>query len=517
MKKLITLTAMALACLAGSASAQSARSIVLISDLHVGAGRDASGAWKRSEDFRWHADFEKFLVAMSAKGAAKVDLVLAGDIFEMWQSPSMKCSTDINKPGCMSTECDEDDPDRGCSESGARDRIDLILAQHSDFVHALRRFLAQGSNRVTLIPGNHDAALLFPEVAKRVAASVNHNSFMVAPAGYWLSADLKVFAEHGHQFDEVNKFKAWPRPFVEVAGIRYLQRPWGENMVQKFYNQYEEIFPIIDNLDNEQSGVDFAIRQAGLTPTAGALGKFVRFFLFQQSLKQAGSALGDSGKVEYNFAAIRREKPEFFIDVLQTDANLYSQVLKATKAGETVVDTATMSDEELSALCQLKAHLVKTGKRAEKCPGKNLGAAAKAVLLDEKALRNKYLQVALRSAVGAGQPLPSLYVFGHTHRAAEPEEIKLTSSNGPRTVTLINTGAFQRVAAPVQIQRILDEIARKTGTKALPLSLVPEQLPACYNFVWVAAYGKEPAAELRHWRMLEGGEFTDGKGACLAQ
>ena len=34
-----------------------ARSIVVISDLHMGIGRDASGEWHPTEDFRWAAEF----------------------------------------------------------------------------------------------------------------------------------------------------------------------------------------------------------------------------------------------------------------------------------------------------------------------------------------------------------------------------------------------------------------------------------------------------------------------------
>jgi len=40
-------------------------------------------------------------------------------------------------------------------------------------------------------------------------------------------------------FDDVSRFPNWPKPFVEQNGQRYIVKPWGENMVQRFYNQYE--------------------------------------------------------------------------------------------------------------------------------------------------------------------------------------------------------------------------------------------------------------------------------------
>ena len=51
------------------ASQSGARSIVVISDLHMGIGRDASGEWNPTEDFRWAAEFAQFLEADRSKRA----------------------------------------------------------------------------------------------------------------------------------------------------------------------------------------------------------------------------------------------------------------------------------------------------------------------------------------------------------------------------------------------------------------------------------------------------------------
>jgi hypothetical protein len=63
------------------------RQIVVISDLHMGLGKDAVGAWDRHEDFRWAADFDAFLTAVDREGKSAVDLVLNGDSFDLLYAP----------------------------------------------------------------------------------------------------------------------------------------------------------------------------------------------------------------------------------------------------------------------------------------------------------------------------------------------------------------------------------------------------------------------------------------------
>ena len=62
-----------LALIAVIAAAQApppGRAIVVIGDLHMGPGRDASGNWHAVEDFRWRDEFLRFLDAINTQGAA---------------------------------------------------------------------------------------------------------------------------------------------------------------------------------------------------------------------------------------------------------------------------------------------------------------------------------------------------------------------------------------------------------------------------------------------------------------
>src|SRR5690242_3268833 len=59
---------------------QEPRCVVLISDLHFGVGKDSTGNWDPTEDFRWGEELNSFLDTISLWGGNKVDLVIAGDL-----------------------------------------------------------------------------------------------------------------------------------------------------------------------------------------------------------------------------------------------------------------------------------------------------------------------------------------------------------------------------------------------------------------------------------------------------
>ncbi|HZX25872.1 MAG TPA: metallophosphoesterase [Telluria sp.] len=498
MKRLL---AVLLFLLSAAADAGSARHMVFVSDLHVGAGRTADGSWNRIEDFRWQDDFDRFLDQVSARTQDRTDLVLAGDVFELWQSPTMRCSTDLAAPGCVILDCNDADTEIGCSEADAAARLEAVLARHPEFVSALRRFAARGDNRVVIVPGNHDGALTFPGVRRALLARLDSPRITVAAAGYWLSPDGVVYADHGHQFDDVNQFPRWPEPFVERGGQRFLAKPWGENMVQRFYNQYEAIFPVVDNLADEKAGVRYAVRQAGFPNSAAAVGRFLRFFIYEESLRQAVTALGKDGKVQWDYAALRGRPATFFLDVLPADLRPVGATL----------ETAALSDVELDALCAAKENL--TG--AQRCPRRSdtLGAAAKGFVLSDDQRVAAYLRRTLPKVAPPNGQLAAVYVFGHTHSARRPRLLDLGEvGHGTAQVTTVNTGAFQRVATAAQIEAV---VSRPGGPVRRPLDLTPEDLPACYTAVWIAPYAERAAVPRLYRWSSSGADFALAEGSCL--
>lgn len=502
MSYLIRLVLVALALYAGAAEAASGRHLVFVSDLHVGAGRLPDRRWNPIEDFRWQDDFDQFLQMVSKRSRKKADLILTGDVFELWQSPTMTCSTNIDHPGCKIDDCNDADTEIGCSEKQALARLDTVLSRHPQFIASLKRFASDGGNRVVLIPGNHDSALLFPALQAELRRRFAPARVSIAAGGYWLSPDGAVYSDHGHQFDDVNRFANWPKPFVQQDGQRYIVKPWGENMVQRFYNQYEAVFPIVDNLADEKAGVRYAVHQAGFPDSQAAVRRFLRFFLYEESLRQAISALGKPGPADWDLTAVCNKPAAFFLDVLPPE--------ERPAADQAELVPRDLDAHELETICAAKDHI----ETAVKCPRRapELGGAIKGVLFSEEQRQRAYLLGVLPKLAAEGG-LARVYVYGHTHRAVPPRSLVLGEvGHGMAEVTVVNTGTFQRVASAAQIERILRQ-PRNAGKR--PLDLVPEDLPACYTYVWIEPYsGRNPSPRLFRW-LDNGHGYRSLEGSCL--
>lgn len=505
-----------------SAYGASDRHTFLISDLHLGAGKEApklggSTDWRRIEDFRWHEEFELFLQWASALGANKSDMVILGDSFELWQSPFMKCSSDPTNAGCDVPDCNEIDADAGCNETEALARFNHILSSHPRFVSALRNFAEAGSNHVHLVPGNHDAALLFKELQTSFNQAFKSQRITLSIEGYWLSGDGEVLGDHGHQFDGLNRYERWPTPFLDkkAEGPR-LQKPWGENMVQQFYNQYEEVFPIIDNISEESDGIKFAVDQGGMFASAKAVGKFFRFFLFQQSIKQVVNFVGNDDPNAWDNESVRSESVDFFIEGLKVDAALRNVVEVAKSSKTLLFDPRALTDEEIEAVCRAR-RFAPPELKITPCPtrkGGNLGASLGAVIHGKEALFVDHLEAVLPKVKKAGRQYPSVYVFGHTHLAAQPTTLTVPNlPGGMLSLTYANTGAFQRVATPEQVKVILAK-KRELNKSFSPFDLLPEDLPECYSFIHIKPYKDRPVPVLMSWRRGDSGKWMEAEGSC---
>jgi UDP-2,3-diacylglucosamine pyrophosphatase LpxH len=480
------------------------RQIIVISDLHMGEGRTAeNGAWRRMEDFRWPNQFEQFLAHIDRMGNGKTDLVVDGDLFDLWQSVGTDCTADRGK-------------DYGCTETESLERLQSVLRAHERELKALGRFATTAENRVIIIPGNHDAALLFPRVrdaALRLIGGGQRVAF--ASTGYWLSEDKLVYVEHGHQIGhEANKWEKWPTPFLERGGERYLQRPWGEQFVQDYYNRLENQFQVIDNISSEAQGVLYAIAAEGPGGTIADLAGFVKFSLFDVSWSQFKGGLGERKEgpsSEWDIATIRGQGPQFLADSLPVDHPLSPHVRNPKSAQEKeqlkqLFDQ--LSDSDIETICDERASLMaqQEGKQETtitNCPALNkggLGAAVQAIVSlgsRDKVIGNHMEKVVCPSVPGCMEKPFAVFIFGHTHSVRSPRPLSL--SNGYWQPKVVNSGAWQRVATPKQVK----EISRQKGLSwgsVLP-ELVPEDLPPNYSFVVIRPYpqGGHPEPLLQCW------------------
>lgn len=479
------------------------RAVYVVSDLHLNVGR-APPAWHALEDFRWPNAFRGLLKRISETHPQGADVVVAGDFLELWQHPTVTCTLPAT-------------PDCGCTIDDMKRIISDVVRGHAETFEHIAEFLDSPGNRFIVTPGNHDAALMIPEMWKVVTDAVprGRERFVIAPSGTWMSDDFQVAVEHGHQqtFD-VNYFPDWNRRIVTKScdGTERIFRPWGENFVQSLYNQVEEQFPIIDNLVPDSAGVALYSKyreQQGRK--AEDIARFVIFNILQTSPFQKGSLLSLTGEkksltdpeVAQCRACLKSElvfRAEPGVrDIVQADEER-AQREKAKSGLRAALDqqVAGLDMNTARMLCERVAMrengTLKLSGDAPECRGGELSMMI-TKFFDPNGtalLRERVTKLAEEA------PNLSVYVFGHTHEARERMAVRLPDGTD---VAAFNTGAFQRLIDETRLfqlktekETVLDMLARVNH----------DDLKSCYAVLTITYPNKFARAELRQWFMAEG-------------
>jgi hypothetical protein len=471
----------------GAAQATAQRAIVVISDLHMGGGRDESGRWRRDEDFRWAGELSEFLRTIDAQHRSTVDLVLNGDTF--------------NLPA---------------DETEAVASLDRALTAHSAEMEALAGFAKQGTNRIVLIPGDRDVALRFRGVADRVVRALRPTPGRVfaMSSDYWLSQDGKVHAEHGH-------------------GIRF--RRQDSPALQELYDRLETVYPGVDNVALLGSGAKYAFAADNTLASGDAGAILVRDALLNVSWQQFRMEL-DDGEVQpprWDLAQVRKQGASLLVSSLADDDPLKGLAAELEAEGKLVAVALDLTDQEITALCDYRAAVRRARRRFEplvtqfaprgpavtECPRTpdTRGAIFDYFWRSRDELYGTYLERARgRSKLTRSA---TVFVIGHTHLADRAQStanmisgglLKIpmegfSPARGALTPVVINGGAWNRTITPVQLERLKSE--RGVSWHELLTSLQPEELPPCYSFVHVPAYDQNPSPAVRYWRQAADGAW----------
>jgi UDP-2,3-diacylglucosamine pyrophosphatase LpxH len=473
---------------------------VVISDLHFGLGREASG-WSPLEDFRWRSDFKPFLSALNAGGAG-VTLVLAGDTFELWESEKADCTYRSD--------------DWSCTEAEAVARLDRVLGNHRDEMGDLRAFASQPGHRLVIVPGNHDAALLFDQVRRRVEREIG-GATEVRRDGMWQSTDGAVHVEHGHQIGEdLNRFVDWPRPFVG-GEPPHIRRTWGEQFVNRFFTPFERKYPLVDNILENGIGAHYVMRAEGAVGTTAGAGRFFVFLLSKLSFAQYVRFTGGSGadRPAWDVKDARSQGDRFLVESMPPDSPLREATAQALSRGTLGVSIGDLSDEDISTICDYRAALQPRKGELVLAAAPPLCRPIRAGAIGAQLLqRSRDAAIAARIAelersAGPQTPPVRAFVFGHTHQADQPRPVTVPETIRLKAVpTVVNTGAWHRVLTPQQVDRLKCDGLR---SEAEVLRLEPEVLPACYSAVLIKPYARDPVPELLYWSRGPAGDWRLAK------
>lgn len=486
------------------------RPIAFISDLHMSFGRGLDGEWDRYEDFRWPVALGGLLEHLRGWGEGRAELVIVGDLLELWQPRDR-------------TICQGQGPELGCRPDELVGLTRDVIKGHPEVFEMLGTWSREGEHRLTLVPGNHDAALLLPSVQELVLEALGgqNGRVRVATSGIWTSPDCQLHAEHGQQIPlDPNLYTNWPQ--IEDAATGFVVRPWGEWFVQQMFNKVERAYSLIDNLSPEITGAWYRIGDRGYWTVASDVAEFIRVGFIQTSWAQRGQWVGAprGGSPDWNvekardlghllFARALPEDDEVRKLLLEEPADEHVEALR-DELDRIAKDAVTAPNELVRELCTRIATL----NTPENNTAINSCRPARAGLLVSKVPGVREAAFARHlSRRRDGNSRLTHFVYGHTHQLEAPHAVRIDERH-PAEVTVLNTGAFQRVVDSATYGRVLEQKSRELRRTITPgeglRELQPEDLPPCYTVALAVPQGLGWKVSLHRWHMAE-----DSSGAGL--
>lgn len=252
--------------------------IVVVSDLHLGSGRD--DAWASSnhlELFHHDAAFARFVEHLSLQSESsrrRLRLVILGDLLDFPRVP---------ETGGTPAKTDAD----------LVDRTRRVVAGHSLIFDALRAFAERG-HLIDILPGNHDVGMIRPVVQDEIRSAVDTTETGRLRFHSWIfHIPGLLYAEHGHQYHDINSFQRWLD--ASRSPLTKIHWPIGAKFDEYFIDLLMHLMSKSDTWPKSFPGVIAAlIRNPGsLVQTVPLHLRFmsdlIPALLFSKSYRRAGS------------------------------------------------------------------------------------------------------------------------------------------------------------------------------------------------------------------------------------
>ena len=206
---------------------KSNRVVLVISDLHLGAGAEHEGRKNPLEDFHSDSELVDFFEYYSTGEyqTKEIELIINGDFLDFLAVPFVPFFDD-----------------EFWSETAALHKLDLILKAHPEVMEALENFLKAKNKKLTYIIGNHDAELLFESMKKRFKESFSEDVRELIT----ISNDITTYEpvkgvsiQHGHEYESLHHFDEQSCLVTSKTGEKYFIPPWGSYYVTHVVNKYK--------------------------------------------------------------------------------------------------------------------------------------------------------------------------------------------------------------------------------------------------------------------------------------
>jgi UDP-2,3-diacylglucosamine pyrophosphatase LpxH len=389
------------------------RRAILISDLHLGIGPPHP-----VEEFYSDAAFAALLndSLLNPAHGDELDLVLLGDTFDLWRT----ALADADYTAAQSSDIPLD-----YTVADEVRRLERIRQAHPPFFLGLRQFANRPRCRLTLAPGNHDHSLVESDIQAAVREMV---SPAVGFATNFDRPDLALYAEHGNQWDENNKYEEFGHFGVDGEAAGYF-------FVRLFLNRLQTLEPNLADLPRQWTRLWHYLLTV-LRTRPSVLARALRFYVQYRRDRRVTARLRVAG-VAFAPDASSPEVATDGPDLLAAASTRGDHVFSEDPEMEHALREAYHSSEEVKAVVDAARPAASPPIPP---PEAGLSAAAYSFSLLGPELREEDEAGKLfsTSPTGRDRPLePGTYrfvVFGHTH---EKGKVAL-----PNQARYFNTGTW---------------------------------------------------------------------------
>lgn len=203
--------------------------ILVISDIHLGAGAYVNGKKNFLEDFHYDKELVEFMEYFSTGEYVQkeVELIINGDLFDLLAVPFVPYFDD-----------------EYWSEKASLEKLKMILKAHSEVMDAFSQFLKVKNKKIVFIIGNHDGEFVFESLQKLLIDHLDEDvrdKFIIK-----LNSDGEyspvegVVLMHGHEYELAHKFDPQKSIIEDKDGQKYFIPPWGSYYVTRVINKFKE-------------------------------------------------------------------------------------------------------------------------------------------------------------------------------------------------------------------------------------------------------------------------------------
>lgn len=208
--------------------AEMAKTVLVISDLHLGAGPFVEGRKNFLEDFHFDEELIEFLYYYSSGEYAEreVEVVINGDLFDLLAVPFVRYFDD-----------------EYWSEKAALEKLKIVMDAHRTVITAFAKFLSIQNKKIVYIIGNHDAEMLFKGLQKYLLNSLPEycrEHFVIRVNNKFAYTPVEgVAIMHGHEYEFANLFDIEESVIEDNQGHEYFVPPWGSYYVLRVINRFK--------------------------------------------------------------------------------------------------------------------------------------------------------------------------------------------------------------------------------------------------------------------------------------